>query len=114
MPEAKPFAGVTEGEGFVARAIVGHDGAFHGDAEVCVIGDGRLEEGDMRFAAFVGLDLGEGDARGIVDADMDELPSRCRGCCSAGAIAGDGWPTRLNLPSFLMSMWISSLCRSCW
>ena len=37
-------AGVAEGAGFVAGAVVGHD-ALDGDAEACVVGDGGLEEG---------------------------------------------------------------------
>jgi hypothetical protein len=34
-----------------------------------------VEEGDGAFLFLVGMDLTEGDARGIVDADMDELPA---------------------------------------
>ena len=34
-------------------------------------------------------DLAEGDARGIVDADMDELPADAAAVALAGAVAGD-------------------------
>src|SRR5262249_20333081 len=40
-----------------------------------VIGDGSFEEGDGTFLALAGHELHEGDARGIVDANMDELPA---------------------------------------
>ncbi len=48
------------------------------DAEACVVGDGGFEEGDGALLLLVGHDLGEGDARSVVDADMDELPADCR------------------------------------
>ena len=73
MPEAEPATGVSEGAGSVAGAIVGHD-ALDGDTEAFVVGDGGLEEGDGASLSLVRPDLAEGDARGIVDADMDELP----------------------------------------
>ena len=46
-----------------------------GDAEAGVVGDRGLEEGDGAFLLLVGQDLAEGDARGVVDADVDELPA---------------------------------------
>jgi hypothetical protein len=54
-----------EGEGFVARPIVGHD-ACDADADAFVLGDGGFEEGDRAGRFFVGHDHGEGDARGLV------------------------------------------------
>ena len=45
MLEAKPATGIAEGEGSVARAVVGHD-TLDDDAEAGIIGDGGLEEGD--------------------------------------------------------------------
>src|SRR5215207_5495159 len=90
--ELEPFAGAREGEGFVAGAVVGHDA---GDryAEAVVIGDGGLEEGDRALRLLVRHDHGEGDARGVVDADMDELPAGAftSGPCVAlpPAVAGD-------------------------
>ena len=35
-----------------------------------------VEEGDRAFLLLIGQHLAEGNARGIVDADMDELPAR--------------------------------------
>jgi hypothetical protein len=42
----------------------------------------RLAEERLRSPSFVGQDLGEGDARGVVEADVDELPA------DAAALAG--------------------------
>lgn len=75
MLEAQPIAGLGEGSRYVAGAVVGHD-AGHGYAETLAIGDGCLEEGYSAPRLLAGLDLAEGDARCIVDADMDELPAR--------------------------------------
>jgi hypothetical protein len=75
--EAEPPAGVSEGEGFVARAVVGHD-ALDGDAETGVVGDGGLEEGYGTSLALVGFDLAEGDGRGIVLAPMENSPGSPR------------------------------------
>ena len=60
--------------GEIARAVIGHD-ALHLDAEAGVVGDGRFEEGDGALFPLVLHHSAEGDARGIVDADMDELPA---------------------------------------
>src|SRR3970282_2060145 len=48
-----------------------------------------LEEGDGAPFLLVGHDLGEGDARGVVDADMDKFPADAAAVALAGAIAGD-------------------------
>src|SRR5579862_2338855 len=109
--EAEFAAGVAEVEGFVAGAVVGHD-AGDVDAQASVVGHCGVEEGDGAFLFLVGHDLGEGDARGVVDADMDELPAEALAATTpvalAAAIAGDPWPMPSIRPSFLMSMWISS------
>ena len=57
------------------------------DAEACVIGDGGPEEGDGTALLLVLHDLAEGDARGIVDADMDELPAEALAAASPAALA---------------------------
>ena len=48
-----------------------------------------LKEGHGTSLAFVGLDLAGGDTRGIVDADVDELPSDAAAVALAGSICGD-------------------------
>src|SRR5260370_34820279 len=53
------------------------------------MGDGGVEEGEGGGCA-VGLhDRGEGQARGVVDADMDELPADTGGVALALAVSGD-------------------------
>src|SRR5438067_5941392 len=86
--EAEVAASVAEGEGLIAAAVVGHD-ADDGDAEAFVISHGRLEEGSGAVDLLVRLDLGEGDAGVIVNADVDELPADAAAVALAGAIAGD-------------------------
>src|ERR1700676_663904 len=72
--EAKPFAEPTESEGFVAGAVVGHD-ALDLDAEAVIVGERSFEEGRSAALSLAGHHLGEGDARVVVDGDMDELPA---------------------------------------
>ena len=51
---------------------------------------------------LVGQDLREGDARGIVDADVDELPADAAASCAlAGAIAGDAMADALEAAELL-------------
>lgn len=56
------------------RAVVGHH-ALHFDAEAGVICNGSFQEGDGALLALIGHNLDERDARGIVDADVDEFPA---------------------------------------
>ncbi|AJP72611.1 hypothetical protein TS85_13770 [Sphingomonas hengshuiensis] len=57
-----------------------------------------MKKGDGAFLPFVGEYLAEGDARGVVDADMDELPADPRLLdCRSPVIR---WPTRSKRPSF--------------
>src|SRR5690606_7115222 len=88
VPEAEVGAGLPEGPGAIAGAVVGHD-AGDGDAEAAVVGDGGLEEGNGALLLLVGQDLREGDARGVVDADVDELPAAAAAAIVAGVMAGD-------------------------
>src|SRR5690606_13646340 len=54
-----------------------------------IVGYRRRKEGDRTFLAFIGQDLAEGDARMIVDGDVDELPADASAIGLAGAITGD-------------------------
>ena len=81
--QARPKA-----RGSVARAVVGHH-ALDADAELGIVGDRGLEEGDGALLALIRHDLDEGDARGIVDADMDVLPTDAAAVALSPAIAGD-------------------------
>src|ERR1700750_1045973 len=98
--EAEAAAGVTEGEGPVARAVVGHD-TLDLDAQGRVVGDGGLEEGCSASLALVGLYLGEGDARSVVDADMDELPADAACIALTGSVAGDAMADLVELAELL-------------
>src|SRR5215210_6275107 len=71
--EAEIAAGGAEDLGTIAGAIVGHH-AGNRDAEVRVVGDCGLEEGDRALLLLVRKDLREGHPGGVVDADVDELP----------------------------------------
>src|SRR5229473_6898537 len=86
--EAEIAAGVTEVERPVARAVVAHHPGYR-DAEALIVGQGCLQEGGGALFLLVGHDLGESDARGVVDADMDKLPADAAAVALAGAVAGD-------------------------
>jgi len=70
--EAKLPARSGEGPGAVAGAVVGHDTGDL-DTEAAVIIDGLVEEGDGALLFLISPDLGEGQSRGVVDRDVDEL-----------------------------------------
>src|SRR5216683_2027885 len=88
VPEPAIAAGVAEVERPVARAVVGHHPG-NADAQALVVGQGCLEEGDGALFLLVGHDLAEGEARGVVDRDMDELPADASAVAVAGSVAGD-------------------------
>jgi hypothetical protein len=74
LAEAEAFAGGLEHPWAVARAIIRHH-ALDPDTQPGIIGDSGLQEGDRTFFALIGHHLDEGNAWGIVDADVDELPA---------------------------------------
>jgi len=81
------FLHALEGFGAVAGAVVGHDaGDLH--AEAAVESDGLLEEGDFALLLLIPPDLGESQARCIVDGDVDELVAGAAAFALL-AIAGD-------------------------
>src|SRR3954462_6923990 len=86
--EAEIAAGAAEGLGAKAGAIVGHH-TGNRDAKVRVVGDRGLEEGDRALLLLVRADLREGDPGGVVDADVDELPSDAPALALTGSVAGD-------------------------
>src|SRR3954451_17237799 len=69
-------------------AIVGHHTGDR-DAEVRVVGDRGLEEGDRALLFLVRKDLREGHPGGVVDADVDELPSDAPVLALPRSVAGD-------------------------
>lgn len=70
--QAEALACLAEGFGTVAGAVVGHD-ALDLHTQACVIGDGRLEEGNSALFSFVLQHTAESDTGSIIDADMHEL-----------------------------------------
>src|SRR5689334_7736941 len=73
-----------------ARAIAGTvigEQAGDGDAEAGIVVDGGLQEGGGGRGLLIGKDLGEGDARVIVDGDMHVLPAGAMD--AAATVAGD-------------------------
>lgn len=55
-------------------SLVRHD-ALDADAKLCKVSVGGLREGDRTFLTLIGQHLHKPDPRGIVDADMDKLPT---------------------------------------
>ena len=58
----------------IARAVVRHY-TLDPDAELGIIRNGGFKEGDCALLALIDPNLHERDPRGIVDADVDELPT---------------------------------------
>jgi hypothetical protein len=65
------------------------------------MGDSGFEEGDRAGRFFAGHDHGEGDARGVVDAHMHELPSDAPAVALAFAAAGDAMANTFKSSEFL-------------
>jgi hypothetical protein len=100
MPETERLAGIAEGEGFIAAAIVGHH-PLDRHAEPRVEGDRGVEEGYGADGLLVGPDLGESDARVIVDTDVDILPTDPAAVALAGPVAGDAVADALETSELL-------------
>ena len=98
VPDAVLGAGLAEGRRLVAAAVVGHH-ALDGNAQSGVVGQGRLQKGDCRVLALIGLDFGIGDPGVIIDADMDAFSP---GAADAiPAVAGDPMADLLDAPELL-------------
>ena len=103
--EPEPPAGLGKRLGAVAGAVVGHD-AQDADAKARKVGQSGLQESDGALLPLVGQDLDESDARGVVEADVDELPAGA--AAPGGTRAGDAVADLLEAAELLMSRWISS------
>src|SRR5208283_2319326 len=100
VPDTELLARPGEGTGFVARAVVGHN-ALDLDAQALIVGDGSPEEGCSAALLFVGLDLREGEAGGIVDADMDKFPAHATRVALPFAVACDAMTGSAEPPELL-------------
>ena len=74
MLQAGLFTGSAKGMADVGRPVVGHH-ALDLDAEAREPGERLTEEEDGALLVFVGQHPGEGQARAIVDADVQEVPA---------------------------------------
>lgn len=85
-PEQAQRLGVAEGS--EADAVVGHD-ALDVDAEASKETQGVEEKAQAGGAFFVGQDFRVGEARMVVDRQMDILPTDPPGVALAGPVTGD-------------------------
>lgn len=88
MAQPEGLAGLVEGLRAVAAAVVGHH-AHHPDPRRMIPRHRRFEEGDGILLALAVENPAEGEARVVVDADMDELPSDAAAAAPAGTVFGD-------------------------
>jgi hypothetical protein len=108
--EAELLAGLAEGSREITRAVIGPD-ALDLDAEACVIGDGRLKEGDCALFPLVLHHPAEGDARCIADTNMDELPTDTEVAVDhTGSSSRDPMPHALD-PAELLDIDMDELTR---
>jgi hypothetical protein len=82
----------------VAGAIVGHDGLGM-DSAVLEPGDRASKEACRGWRSFVGQDLSVGQPRGVIDGDMDELPTDASD--SGGSVAVDAMSDTADTPQLL-------------
>ncbi len=85
MPDAQDAASDRVGGRDVGRAVVGQQ-LLNGDAVALEELDCAAQEPDRRRGLLVVEDFGVGQASGVVDADMDEVPA-CRASIDAGSVA---------------------------
>jgi hypothetical protein len=113
VPEAEPLACSAESKRFVAGTVVGHH-SFDLDAETFIIGESGLQKASGAALLLVGHDFSEGDARVVVDGDMDELPTEALPSRSAitlpPSIAGDAMADTID-PAELFDVDVDHLTR---
>ena len=101
MTHASGRAGFAEQMAAIAIAIIGHD-PRHRHAEAGEPGERAPQEGNRALLVLVGQDLGVGEARGIVDTDMQVIPAdAAMAVDGAGAAAGDAMTDALDSAELL-------------
>src|SRR5690606_24728250 len=80
--------------------IIRHD-ALDGDAMGFEPSEGVAEEADGAVLGLVGHQRGVGEARGIIDGDVEELPAGAAPAALAGAIAGDAMADAVDAAELL-------------
>jgi hypothetical protein len=121
MAQREPAAGVAPVLAPVGRAVVGHD-PLDRDAMARKPGGRAFQERHRAGLAFVRQHFAVGQARGVVDADVDRRPAGATlGVTTRGWLpgppavggperrAGDPMADRLDPPELLVSMCSSSL-----
>ena len=98
--ETEVFAGVPEGQGPVARSVIGHD-PFDSDIEAPVPSEGGVQEGDGTVFFLVWQDVCEAEAGVVVDADVDVFPAPVGSASWAGSIAVYAVPDLVEAAEFL-------------
>lgn len=91
-------AGLAEGRGAVAAAVVGHD-PLDGDTDLAIVGDDLFEEVHRGVLAFVGPQGRVTEARVIIDADMEAFPAGAAHVVAP--VAGDAVTRLLDAAEFL-------------
>ena len=100
MFDPEPAQGFGVAEGSEAGAIVRHD-ALDLDAEASKEAQGIEEKAQAGRAFFVGQDFRVGEARVVVDRQMDILPADAAGVALAGPVAGDPVTDPIELAQLL-------------
>ncbi len=98
MAQAEPLTGRPEAPRAIPGAVVRHDGR-HAHPEPAQAPHRALEKARRGAPAFIGQDLAEGHARGIVDGHMAELPAGP--LHGVPAIAGEPVPRTDDPPQLL-------------
>jgi hypothetical protein len=81
----------------ISRTVVGHE-ALNLDAQRGEVSQSVAQEGDGAGSAFIGKDLSEGNAGGIVDGDMDVFPAGTAGL--VGRVTGKAMAGALDATEF--------------
>jgi hypothetical protein len=93
----------------VGGAVVGHD-ALGDDAMRLEPGQCSIEEGHGTLLPLIGQHGGEGQARGVVDGDVQVLPAGAALIALAGAVAGDAVADAVD-PAELLDVNVDQLAR---
>ena len=98
VPEPRALAGRRKDVGAVARAVVCHEPPDT-DAMAPKPGEGAPEKAHARDPVLIGQDLDVGQAGGIIDGHVHELPADAPH--AAAAVARDAVPNAADPPEFL-------------
>jgi hypothetical protein len=98
MPRTGLVAGLAEGGGFIAAAVIGHD-ALRGHPELVITAHVRFEEGDRAFLFPAGAQLRISHAGVLADADMDAFPASTSHLIAP--VGGDAMAGAPDAPEFL-------------